>query len=77
MRGERKKDRMETYSLSGEALTEYLSILVDEEVSDGILIAVSGGRLGERPAPSWCYSVKNGLGATERRRECLPVDEKD
>ena len=42
-----------TCRLAREALAKDLGVLVDEEVPDGILVAATGGRLGERPAPSW------------------------
>ena len=41
-----------SHSLSRETLAKYFGVLVDEEVLDGILIALSGGRLRECPASS-------------------------
>jgi hypothetical protein len=41
------------HSLSREPLAKYFGVLVDEEVLDGILVTLSGGRLRECPASSY------------------------
>lgn len=41
-----------SHSLSREPLAKYFGVLVDEEILDGILVTLSGGRLRECPASS-------------------------
>jgi hypothetical protein len=48
----RRRKSALSHSLSREPLAKYFGVLVDEEVLDGILVTLSGGRLRERPASS-------------------------
>jgi hypothetical protein len=48
----RRRKSVLSHSLSREPLAKYFGVLVDEEVLDGILVTLSGGRLRERPASS-------------------------
>ena len=45
--------RRRTYSLSGETLAQHLGVLVDEQVLDGILVALRPRGLRERPATGY------------------------